>query len=336
MAADNRSRLMARPLRFGILGAARIAPNALLRPARRQPDLAVVTAIAARDPRRAHRMADRYGIPRTHDSYRALIDDPDVDVVYNPLPNSLHAPWTIAALEAGKHVLCEKPLASNAHEAEQIAATARRVGLVAMEAFHYRYHPLTLRLLAARDEIGPIRRIETTMCIPNFRFSDIRYRYDLAGGALMDVGCYAIHLLRTLAGAEGDLVSADVQLISPRVDRAARAEFRFPDGVAGSIHCSMWSRTLLDARARIIGDRGEAVAVNPWLPHLFNRFSLRTPDASLRTHIAGDTTYDYQLVAFVDAVTQGVPLPTDLDDAVANMRAIDSIYRTVGLPLRGT
>src|SRR4051794_1959052 len=132
------------PLRFGILGAARIAPNAIINPARRIAGAQVV-AVAARDPQKAQAFAKRHQIGRVHTSYADLIADPEIDAIYNPLPNSLHAEWSILALQAGKHVLCEKPIASNTSEARQMAAAADRTGKVLMEAFHYRYHPLIAR-----------------------------------------------------------------------------------------------------------------------------------------------------------------------------------------------
>ena len=325
------------PLRIGLLGAARIAPNALLKPARAHPEWASVTAVAARDPARATALARAYAIPRVHATYADLIRDPDIDAVYNPLPNSLHAPWTIAALQAGKHVLCEKPIAANADEAAQMAETAQRNGVVLMEAFHYRYHPLTLRLLELlhQGDLGSVRRIETTMCSPNFRFNDIRYRHELAGGALMDLGCYTIHLLRTLAGTEPEVVSARALLLRPQVDRAVRAEFRLADGATGSIHCSMWSGTLFSAHVRLLGTHGEALAFNPWLPHLFNRLTIRTAQGRRSTTIRGESTYTYQLRAFVRAVRLGENFPTDPADALANMRVIDAVYRAAGLQPRG-
>jgi predicted dehydrogenase len=193
------------PLRIGTLGAARITPAALVKPARTVPEVEIV-AVAARDHARAEKFARKHGITTIHDSYEALLADPSVQAVYNPLPNGLHGRWTIAALEAGKHVLCEKPFTANADEAEAVAAVAaEHPDLVVMEAFHYRFHPLVPALLdiIAGGELGTVRRIETRMCIPLPVRSDIRYQLDLAGGALMDVGCYAIHQLRTLASAGG-------------------------------------------------------------------------------------------------------------------------------------
>src|SRR5262249_26330583 len=134
-----------RPLRFGTLGAAQITPNALIKPAQAVPD-AIVVAVAARDTKRAREFAAKHKIPRVHATYEEVISDPEVDVIYNPLPNSHHCEWTIKALRAGKHVLCEKPIASNAAEAEQMATVARETGRFLGEAFHYRYHPLAARV----------------------------------------------------------------------------------------------------------------------------------------------------------------------------------------------
>src|SRR5882724_12256024 len=164
------------PLRIGVLGAARIAPNALIKPAAAGEDV-VVASVAARDRSRAQEYAAKHGIPTVHDSYEALLADPTLDAVYNPLPNGLHGRWTMAALAAGKHVLCEKPFTANADEAEAVADAATRSGLVVMEAFHYRYHPLFKRAveIVRSGEIGTIERIETALCFPLPKFSDIRY-----------------------------------------------------------------------------------------------------------------------------------------------------------------
>src|SRR5256885_6357900 len=176
-------------LRVGVLGAARIAPNALIKPARDVAEVEV-TAIAARDKAKADRFATKHGIPRVHDRYDALLADPDIDAIYNPLPNGLHGKWTIAALEAGKHVLCEKPFTANADEAVEVAKVEARTGLVVMEAFHYRYHPLAARLVEIVHDgmLGTIEHIETSMMFPLLPRGDIRWQLGLAGGSTMDVG----------------------------------------------------------------------------------------------------------------------------------------------------
>src|SRR5690349_2634228 len=209
------------PIRIGVLGAAAIVPMALTNPARSVPEAKIV-AIAARDPKRAEAFARRHRIPRVHHTYSDLLNDPEIEAIYNPLPNSLHAPWTIRALEAGKHVLCEKPFAANAAEAEEMARAAERSGRVLMEAFHWRYHPLFARARAILDagEIGPVRHLEAHFCIPLPLPNDIRFRKDLAGGALMDTGCYTVSVLRHLSGGEPEVIAARGWWTRGGVDRA--------------------------------------------------------------------------------------------------------------------
>ena len=327
---------MASPLRIGVLGAARITPMALLRPATQVPE-AAITAVAARDPARAQAFAAKHGIGRVHDSYAALLADPELDAIYNPLPNSHHAEWTIKALEAGKHVLCEKPLASNADEARQMAAAAERSGRRLIEAFHWRYHPLAARMREVIDSgvLGAVRHVEATMCIPLPLPNDIRYRFDLAGGATMDTGCYTISIVRFLAGAEPDVRSAEARLARPNVDRWMTAELAFPGGVSGRITCSLFSATLLKMQAIVRGERGEMRVFNPIAPHFYNRLSVRTASGKTAERVAGDATYTHQLRAFVAAVRDGTPTPTDPANGIANMEVIDRVYEKAGLPLRG-
>lgn len=325
------------PLRIGILGAARIAPNALLMPARLVPGVQIV-AVAARDPTRAARFAAEHQIPQVHASYAALIDDPAIDAIYNPLPNHLHGEWTIRALRAGKHVLCEKPLAANAAEAEQMAAVATETGLTLMEAFHYRYHPLALRMKAIIDSgtLGPIRHLEAHFCVPMLRRNDIRYRYDLAGGALMDLGCYTINQLRYLAGAEPTVIQASAKLAGTQIDRWMAADLRFGDGRTARTTVSFFSTVLLRIVTIVRGERGELRVINPVLPQLWHRLTVKTAQGKRSERVAGETSYIHQLRAFVQAVQQGIPVPTDAIDGVANMRVIDAVYTAAGLKPRGT
>ncbi|MFL6238877.1 MAG: Gfo/Idh/MocA family protein [Actinomycetes bacterium] len=323
-------------VRIGVLGAARIAPMAIVRPAKEVPEV-TVAAVAARDPARAQKFAKKHSIDKTHTSYAELIDDPDINAVYIPLPNGLHAEWTSRAIAAGKHVLCEKPFTSNEKEAREVADVAATSGLVVMEAFHYRYHPLAerMRAIVHGGELGEIRRVQTAMCFPLPKFSDIRYNYELAGGATMDAGCYAVHCLRLLGPGEPEVVSAQAKLRGPNVDRAMVAEFRFPTGATGRIETSMWSRALLKMGARVVGDRGELKVFNFAMPQMFNRLSLTVDGKKQSERVPGDATYTYQLRAFADAVLRGAPTLTPADDAVTTMRLLDDIYRAAGLPLRG-
>ena len=233
------------PVRIGILGAARIAPTALIKPARENAEV-VVAAVAARDVSNAQAFAAKHGIARVHDSYEALIADPDLDAIYNPLPIGLHGRWTRAALIAGKHVLCEKPFTANAAEAREVAELAAKSGRVVMEAFHYRYHPCASRVdeIIASGELGKLKRVEAEWCFWMPKSSDNRYNYALGGGALMDLGCYAVDMVRRFGGSTPEVVSAQAKLRGPQVDRVMTAELRFAGGHTGRVHCSMWSTDL--------------------------------------------------------------------------------------------
>lgn len=324
-------------LRIGALGAARITPAALVKPAR-EVDGVEVVAVAARDAGRAAKFATKHGIARVVDSYDALITDPDIDAIYNPLPNGLHGIWTTRALEAGKHVLCEKPFTANATEAEAVAAVAAGSDRVVMEAFHYRYHPVAQRVVdLVRDgAIGELRHVESAMCIPLPLPKDIRYRLDLAGGAVMDTGCYAIHMNRTVAGEEPEVRRAEAKTARPGVDRWMRAELVYPAGVTGTMTCALFSSTLLKVSLRARGTGGEIRVFNPTGPQFGYRMSIRRNGTKERIKVDGakTATYTYQLRAFAAAVRDGAPVLTPPADAVANMRVIDAVYEAAGLGVR--
>ncbi|MEU8589259.1 Gfo/Idh/MocA family oxidoreductase [Streptomyces sp. NPDC048664] len=335
-------------LRIGLLGAAGVAPAALIGPARRTPRVAV-TAVAARDRTRAQAFARTHGIPVVHTGYDALLADPRVDAVYVPLPNGLHAEWTLKALAAGKHVLCEKPFTANRAEAERVAdaadAALARDGLVAMEAFHYRHHPLAERMreIATSGELGEPRRVEADLCFPLPRFGDIRYDYGLAGGATMDAGCYAVHVARLLGPGEPSVTSATMLTLrrDPRVDRAMSAELAFPGGATGRVRASMWSRRLLSVRARVVGTEGEMKVTNFVMPQFHHRLTVRTLRGPGRRSVRAErvprrpSSYACQLAAFAAAALDGAPVLTSARDAVATMGVLDDIYRACGLPPRG-
>ena len=326
------------PLHIGILGAARIAPMALIKPARRNLQAAVV-GVAARDTVRAAAFAAKHGIERVYAGYDELLADPEIEAVYNPLPNSHHARWTIRALEAGKHVLCEKPFSATVAEAEAMAAAATRTRRVLMEAFHYRYHPLFGRLrtiMAGGDrtppELGKIEHVEATFCIPLLRAGDIRWRADLAGGALMDTGCYAVHLLRHLAQSEPTVRAARAKWTTGGVDRWMTADLVFPTGVTGRLTCGLLQPKLVSIGARVIGSAGQMSVLNFVAPQFFHRLRVRTRDGARSERVAGSPSYDYQLRAFVAAVRNGTAVPTGPADAIANMRVIEAIYAAAGKP----
>jgi predicted dehydrogenase len=324
------------PLRIGVLGAAKIAPMALIRPAKQVPEVKVA-AVAARDPARADAFARRHGIARSHKSYEDLLADDAIDAIYNPLPNGLHAEWSIRALEAGKHVLCEKPIASNAVEATQMAEAAERTGRVLTEAFHWRYHPLAARMReVVQTELGEIRHVEATLCFPLPFPNDIRYSWELAGGAMMDAGCYTVNMVRWLSGAEPEVVSAEAKLARPKVDRFMRAELRFPGSRTGRVTASLFSARLVTIQARVVGSGGEMRVLNPLAPQFYHSLKIVRPGRTTRERIAGDATYTHQLRAFAEHVRGGKKMSSDARDGIANMSVIDAIYRAAGLPVRGS
>jgi predicted dehydrogenase len=325
------------PLRFGVLGAAKIAPAAVIRPSREGKEAEVVV-VAARDRSRAEQFARQHGIARVASDYAAVVGDPEIEAVYNPLPMSLHAEWTLAALRAGKHVLCEKPFAANAGEARQMVAAAEAAGLVLAEAFHYRYHPVFERILSIvhGGELGRLRRVEGrfTVAIPDT--SDLRHRFETAGGATMDLGCYALHWLRQVTGEQPRVLRAWAREGNPHIDLTMDAEFVFPSGVTGSMHTSMAPEEPFAATLSIEGEAGSLWADNPMAPHNGHRITLRVGSTETTEQLDAPTTYRHQLVAFVAAVRSGARLPTGGSDAIDNMELIDAVYRAAGMPVRGT
>jgi len=324
-------------IRIGMLGAARIGPAALVDPARWLGGEVRVEAVAARDPARAGDFARRFGIPRALGTYQELAEDAGIDAVYIALPNSLHAEWSMRSLQAGKHVLCEKPMSCNAREAQQMKEAAARAGRILVEAFHYRCHPLVLRMkeIVAGGELGGLRHVEAHFCAPLWNPSNIRYRYELGGGATMDLGCYCINLIRFLAGAEPEVTGARALLASPQIDRFMEAEFQFPAGATARMTCSLWSRILLRTWALARGTKGELRVWFPFQPHFFHRLKVRSDGGTRVERFSPERSYAWQLRAFAAAVRGEGPVVTTAADALANMRVIDAVYATAGLKSRG-
>ncbi|MEU0071095.1 Gfo/Idh/MocA family oxidoreductase [Streptomyces sp. NPDC006332] len=326
------------PLRIGVLGAARITERSLVDPARAAGHRLV--AVAARERSRAEAFATAHGVERVADSYADLLADPEVDVVYNPLANGLHGPWNLAALAAGKHVLTEKPSASNAEEAAEVREAAVKAGTVFMEGFHYLFHPVTRRLheILRSGELGELRRVETMVAIPAPEDGDPRWSLPLAGGAVMDLGCYSLHAVRMLApwaGGAPRLGSArgGQRAQAPGVDEWLDAELEFPGGATASARCHM-AYDRLEMSCRIIGTRGEASAPNFVLPQRDDRVVVRTAEGERTERLGTRSSYAYQLEAFAAGVREGTELPLGPDDAVATMTLIDECYRTAGFEPR--
>lgn len=325
-----------RTIRFGILGAARIAPDALIKAAHHVPEAQVV-AVAARDPKRAREFAATHKIPRVLARYDDLINDPELDAIYNPLPNSLHCEWTIAALRAGRHVLCEKPLASNAAEAERMANAADDSGKILGEAFHYRYHPLVdrVRALIAGGTLGRLVHVEGHFSVP-IPETNIRFDWSLAGGATMDLGCYPLHMIRYFSGLTPRVISAKAETGPKNIDIAMDVALELEGGVTARMSCAMKKDSVISATFSARGERGELRVINPIAPHRGHQLTVKTDAGEKTETVPGDTTFTHQLRAFIKAVRGEAKFPTDGAEGIINMRVIDDVYRAAGLPPRAT
>ncbi|AQT79451.1 oxidoreductase [Mycolicibacterium litorale] len=323
-------------LRIGVLGASRIAEQAIVGPARELGYRLVV--VAARDPDRARAFADTYGVERVGGCYGDVIDDAEVDVVYNPLANALHAPWNLEAIKAGKPVLTEKPFARNHDEAREVAEAAEIAGVSVLEGFHYLFHPVNRRIfeLATDGTVGDLRHVEVRMAMPPPAADDPRWSLDLAGGALMDLGCYGLHVMRQL-GAQSlgrpAITAAHASQRSPGIDEWCDVELRFPTGATGCSANTMVGKAF-SFTITVVGTKGDAVAHNFIKPHGDDRITIRTPRETWVEQLGMRPSYSYQLEAFAAHVLDGAALPIGVQDAVQNMHYIDAAYRAAGMSPR--
>jgi D-xylose 1-dehydrogenase (NADP+, D-xylono-1,5-lactone-forming) len=314
------------PVRFGFLSTAKI--NELLLRGARGSDRVRVLAVASRDAPRAEAYAREHGIERAYGRYEELLADPDVEAVYVPLPNSLHVDWSIRALEAGKHVLCEKPLARRPDDVERAFDAADRAGRLLMEAFMYRHHPQTARVkeLVAEGAVGRLRAIRAAHSFDLVRTrgaEDIRLRDDLDGGALMDLGCYCVSSMRLLAG-EPERLWGEQVLADTGVDMAFHGTLRFPGDVVGQFHCSF----ALPARQdlELFGDEASLLVEAPWRHDLGGDLLLRQGSEVERIEVEEADSYQLQLENLAAAIRgESGPL-LGREDAVAQARAIAALY----------
>ena len=319
-------------LRWGILSTAEIGVRKVIGPTQAAARCRVV-ALASREANRAMFAAQQLGIPRSYGSYEALLRDPEVDAVYNPLPNHLHAEWTIAALEAGKHVLCEKPIGLSAAEARRMDEAARRAGRVLMEAFMYRLHPtwVTARRLVEAGRIGELRGIQSWFSFYAADPGNIRNRVETGGGAMYDIGCYCVNSARFLMGGEPTAIQAAVRRDPVSgVDTMAAGVLEFGDRLA-SFAVSI--RSEADQRVEVYGSEGRISLEIPFnIPGdrptrvLVYRGSGMPPfqPAEILPFPPADM-YGVQAAAFAAAVLDGAPLPVPMSDSIANMEVIERI-----------
>ncbi|MDX1673939.1 MAG: Gfo/Idh/MocA family oxidoreductase [Longimicrobiales bacterium] len=322
------------PVRWGILSTAKIGRDHVI-PALQRSQRGEVVALASRDGDRARRVADALGIPTAYSSYEALLEDPQVEAIYNPLPNHLHVPWSVRAAEAGKHVLCEKPIGLDADEARRLAEARDRTGVVVAEAFMVRTHPqwLEVRDRVWRGELGELRSVACQFSYYKDDPNDIRSRPEWGGGGLMDIGCYAVHIARWLFDAEPERVVALVRRDpDTEVDTLTSGILDFGAGRA-TFTCG----TLMVPyqRVQVLGSRGRIEVEIPFNAPADRPCRIRIDDGSdlagagVRTvELDPIDQYAAQGDAVGRAIRDGGPVPVPVDDSVRNMAVLDALFRS--------
>ena len=322
---------MAERVRWGILSTANIGRAALV-PAIQTSSNGEIAAVASRDAERAFGYATRFNIPASYGSYEELLRDPEIDAVYIPLPNSLHVAWVLRALDAGLHVLCEKPLGLSADECIEMAEAAEGRDLLLMEAFMYRFHPQIASALSLIENgaIGTLKHMHAAFTFRLTRPDNIRLQPELGGGSLMDVGCYAVNVFRTFAGEEPVEVQAFARWHENGVDEQMAGTIRFASGVTAQFDCALdMSRreTFLAA-----GTEGVLELPRAFLPGTGSTsILLRKGYAEVEQRtIAGVDEYRLMVEHFGDCVLNGTKPAYDAREAALNMRVIEALYRSAG------
>jgi predicted dehydrogenase len=324
---------------IGILGAANIAERAIVEPAG-QLDGVRVIAIGARDPQRARELADRLDVPDAGD-YDAVLSNPAVDLVYIPLPSTVQADWAVRTLEAGKSVLCEKPLSANATTAAAIADAAAGSGQRAFVGFHYRLHGFTRRLMDVLNSgiLGEVERVEFDYSIPHFviKPGNIRLDADLGGGSFMDVGCYAVDLMRAVWG-EPTVVSAASVLneADPRVDMQTDAVLELPGGIPATVRSSFIGDDQGSMALRVTGSAASLEATSVIVPQWGAQLRVTAGDEVLLEEkaVEGENSYARQLEHVVGVLRSGEPSELEAARGVGTMQVVDDVYRAAGLQPR--
>lgn len=314
-------------VRWGVLSTANIG-RAAVNPAIQGSSNGELVAVASRDGDSARSFAESHGIPDSYGSYQALLDAPDIDAVYIPLPNSMHLEWTLKALGAGKHVLCEKPLALDVAECEEMIAAAEDAGRILMEAFMYRFHPRFERAasLINGGAIGELRTLRSAFTFKLTNPANIRFDASLGGGSLMDVGCYCVNVIRTLANAEPVEVQASANWSDSGVDDHMAGILRFENGVLGHFDCSLSleRREFFEAA----GTEGTLLVDDAFVPGKGDvSIEERRGRKGAKEHlVAGVDEYQQMVEHFADCVISGKAPRYGAQEAAANMAAITALY----------
>lgn len=307
---------------WAILGCARIARRAIIRAIQAAPT-ATLVGIASRDRQKAQAWADEFGIPRAYGSYEEALADEAVAAVYIPLPNELHRPWTIRAAEAGKHVLCDKPLALNASEAEEMVQACRERGVLLQEGFMWRHHPRSLRAreLVQEGAIGELRLVRASFSF-NINRSDWRLDPARGGGALWDIGCYGVNAARFFTGGEPDGVKADAVWWETGVDMTLTAQLTFGQSTIAQVDCSF--EVPFRCHMEVVGTGGTLELPDAFLPRKPAPLVINE-NGAVRTESFQADQYAEMIEAFSRCVVEGRPLDWPAEDGLNNMRALDRI-----------
>lgn len=320
-------------LKWGLLSTARI--NRQLIPAIRAVERAELVAVASRDDDRAQAYALEWGIPHALGSYQAMLDDPNVDAIYIALPNSLHAEWAVRAAWAGKHVLCEKPLAISVAECDQIIAAAQAAGVVVMEAVMYLYHPLLQRVrqLVQEGAVGQVKLVRGTFSFFLDRPADVRWEPSLGGGSLWDVGIYPISFMRWLLGEPLEVFGWQT-LSKSGVDESLVGLLRYENGILGTVNCSF--QQAFRMRVEVSGSAGTLTSTNPFHADTESRFLLRRGEAEEILSMAGPDAYQCEVEALTAAVFDKTELLVPLSSSRANVATLAALYESArtGRPVR--
>ncbi|MTI32253.1 Gfo/Idh/MocA family protein [Xanthovirga aplysinae] len=315
-------------VRWGILSTARIGTQKVV-PAMQGGEYCQIEGIASRSLQKAEEEAKELGLPRAFGSYEELLNDPKIDAIYNPLPNHLHLPWTIKALEAGKHVLCEKPIGLNAEEAKELKEAASKFpGLKVMEAFMYRFHPTwkKVQALVRENEIGEVKTIQSFFSYYNIDPENIRNKPEMGGGGLMDIGCYCISVPRFLFEAEPKRVMGLMDLDPEmKVDRLASGILDFSNGRSATFTCS--TQVMPYQKVNVLGTDGRIEVEIPFnIPHdVPTKIWLHSKEQTEELRFDPANQYTLQGDIFSRTILQDSKVPTPLDDAIGNMKVIDGI-----------
>ena len=326
---------MAKPgqLRWGLLGTARIN-QAIIAPIRTSKSSALV-AVASRSPEKAIEYAKTWEIPRYFTSYDGLLEDPDIDVIYNSLPNSLHAEWSVKAMLLGKHVLCEKPIATNTAEMDRIIAVAQQTGRVITEAFMYRHHPQTLLVKKQIDEgeIGSLLMVHGSFCFTITRPSDIRLDPSLGGGSLWDVGCYPVSYARYVIGKEPVEIFGWQITGNTGVDLLFAGQMLFPGGVIAQFDCSFTSPS--KHGMHFTGDKGMITVPMPFKPGMREEILVDRNGKRQIIRVKGMRLYSGEVNDIEAAILDGKSPQINLQDSRANVLSIETFYKsaTISKPI---